>query len=259
MGVFSGKRAFVIGGSGGIGRALSKKLARSGADLFVHGGHDSKAFDSLIQELKSAPLDKNSADMQRCENPVNIEKIVYKIENFSDLAVSPLNSILKKSDIVCVCFGPFIQKPLTETTLEDWKNAALLDYALPGYCVSTALPGMILKGWGRFLFFGGTRTYNINGYKTNAAYGGAKTGVGSLVRSVAHEYASNGITCNAVLPGFTDTEYVSEAEKLLISNKLPCKKFISADSVARGGMFLLESPEINGALLNIDFGWDGKL
>ena len=50
MGIFSGKQAVVIGGSGGIGCALCRKLVAAGADVTVHGGHDSVKFDSFLEE-----------------------------------------------------------------------------------------------------------------------------------------------------------------------------------------------------------------
>ena len=53
MGIFSGKQAVVIGGSGGIGCALCRKLVAAGADVTVHGGHDSVKFDSFLEELQS--------------------------------------------------------------------------------------------------------------------------------------------------------------------------------------------------------------
>ena len=135
---------------------------------------------------------------------------------------------------------------------------ALLNYALPGLLVSTALPYMISNKWGRILLFGGTRTQNVNGFLTNAAYAGAKTGVCSLVRSVALAYAPYGITCNALLPGMTDTEYVSQQTRASLAKKMPSKKLISTMTVAESGMFLLEQAELNGVLLNVDSGWDPR-
>ncbi|MCR4627289.1 MAG: SDR family oxidoreductase [Treponema sp.] len=253
MGIFSGKTAVVIGGSGGIGRAVSKKLALAGASLTVHGGHDSKDFDFFIEELNSISK-KNSPESKAVKSVFQLN-----LKNYRDIFTVQLKKIVESADIVCVCFGPFIQKSFVETSLEDWETMALMDYALPGFCISSALPYMIKKNWGRFLLFGGTRTFGINGFKTNPAYGGAKTGVCSLVRSVAMEYTGFGITCNAVLPGFTETEYLSEKTKEVLRKKMPSGSLISPETIADGGMYLLQSPEINGVLLNIDGGWDGRV
>ena len=177
------------------------------------------------------------------------------IENFHDIEKSGLFSAIQECDILCVCFGPFVQKPLDQTSALEWKQMALLNYALPGICVSTALPYMTAKKWGRIILMGGTRTQDINSFSTNAAYAGAKTGVGCLVKSVATEYASKGITCNGVMPGFTKTEYQSQQQLRELALKMPLGKLVAPETIARTIMFLISTPEINGALLPIDCGW----
>ena len=115
----------------------------------------------------------------------------------------------------------------------DWQKISLLDYALPGFFVSSALKGMIQKKWGRILLFGGTGTDFRTVFKTNAAYAGAKTGTGVLVQSVASLYAGHGITCNAVLPGFTQTEYLDDKTVRDLEEKIPGHTLISAGDIAK--------------------------
>ena len=258
MGIFSDKKAVVIGGSGGIGRAVSQKLAATGAFLTVHGRHDNSSLDSFLEDLNSISNDNTPS---KKSGILKAKKAVFELtlKNYDSVCSSKLKEILIDADIVCVCFGPFIQKPLAETSFEDWNEMALLNYALPGFCISTALPHMIEKKWGRFLLFGGTRTYTINGFKTNPAYAGAKTGVCSLVRSAAQEYANFGITCNAILPGFAETEYLSESTKEILRKKSPSGSLIPTENIAECAMFLLQNSKINGALLNVDDGWDGGM
>jgi len=248
MSCFSGKKAVVIGGSGGIGKALSYQLVCSGASLCIQGGHDSPEFTGYIEKLKNCSV---SADTK-----ISREILHFDAENFTDLCRTKLAEILDGTDILCVCFGPFLQKSLDKTTLEEWQRIALLDYALPGYCTSTVLPYMIRKRWGRILLFGGTRTYSLQAFRTNAAYAGAKTAVCSLVRSIACEYGDKGITCNALLPGFTNTEYLDNSEKAVLAEKMPGGTLITPESVAVSGMMLLENENLNGVLLNIDRGWN---
>lgn len=259
MGIFSGKQAVVIGGSGGIGCALCRKLVAAGADVTVHGGHDSVKFDSFLEELQSLASEILKTEKRRDYPSVCKSVIDLSSFGFEETCAGKLFSLVENADILCICFGPFVQKKFAETTLQDWQSMALLNYALPGFCVSSALPSMIKKHWGRILLFGGTRTFSINGFLTNPAYAGAKTGVCSLVRSVAAEYAACGITCNAILPGFVETEYLSEEAKIALRRKMPDGCLISVDSIADSALFLLSASERNGILLNVDDGWNGGL
>ena len=105
--------------------------------------------------------------------------------------------------------------------------------------------------WGRILLFGGTGTAHRAEFKTNVAYAGAKSALNILVQSVAFQFASDGITCNAVLPGFTRTEYNFDAEKKNPS-RIP---MLSVESVAESAMTVLKNPDLNGVLLRVDKGW----
>lgn len=256
---FAGKRALVVGGSGGIGAAICRQLARQGLSrLTVHGGHQSSRFAALVNEL----YDIKEASAKETASGLSLSTLVqeFSTESFSSLPQSLLATYARECDILCVCYGPFLQKPLEAMTAADWAQTALLDYALPGFLVSAAIPGMKQRGWGRILLFGGTGTESRREFMTNAAYAGAKTAVGTLVQSTAAAYASYGITCNALLPGFTQTEYTGTAAAGLdsasaLAKKMPGGRLLEADSLARTALFLLENPDINGALLRCDRGW----
>lgn len=244
---FTGKKAVIIGGSGGIGAQISTKLAQRGATLLVHGGHNSQKLHNLMDTLQKISSQKTLH-----------QSIIQEItgENLSQFSYTALMAEIKTADILCVAFGPFLQKSIEKTTPSDWINTSLLNYALPGICVSTALPHMKENNWGRILLFGGTLTHNVKAYITNAAYGGAKTALCSLVKSTAAQYSSHGITCNGILPGLTETEYQNPQALATLAKKNPSGKIISPETIATAAINILSTKEINGALLNIDDGWN---
>ncbi len=244
MKIFENKKAFVLGGSGGIGFEVARVLLKNGADLTIHGRNKEKT-DSAVKILEREFSDKK------------IKTVLFDFdkENFENLEKSLVFEEVKKTDILCVCYGPFLQKSLDATRLKDWQKTALLDYALPGFLVSAALPDMKKNNFGRILLFGGTGTNFRNEFFTNAAYAGAKTGIGIIVQSVAAEFADYGITCNAILPGFAETQYIDKNLSETLKKKMPGNKLICLESIAKSADFLLTNPDLNGVLLKVDRGW----
>lgn len=241
---FSGKTALIIGGTGGIGRSISLALAERGASLLVHGSKAGEKADSLAEEIFKISGEK----------PKIIAQNLLE-SSFAGLESSELLEAAKKCDILCVSFGPFVQKALHETNLSDWEKVALYDYALPGLLVSTAIPNMMKNHFGRILLFGGTGTSYRQEFSTNASYAGAKSGLNVLISSVAAEYGEYGITCNGICPGFVETEYISEEQKASLEKKMPLGRLISPSSIAKTSLFLLENADINGTSFRLDGGW----
>ena len=214
------KNAVVIGGTSGIGLEVAKMLCKDSANVCVTGRHN-----PLVPGLEFL-----QADFKAEKSPLDLQ------------AIPSLKEKLCSADILCVSYGPFVQKPVHLTSAEDWRNLALLDYALAGMAVSSVLPGMMNRKFGRIVLFGGTRTESVRSYKTNAPYAAAKTAISVLVKSVSAEYKRYGITCNAILPGFVNgAKDPSDA--------------VSALSVAKSALFLIQNEDLNGVLLNVDRGW----
>ncbi len=247
----AGRRALVLGGSGGIGAALSRALAARGADLLVHGGSSAARLEASLAAARAA----------RAAQPAPAGAAAPAIEGFLLPIKTPTDFLsrlpeLGRFDILAVAFGPFLQKPLHETSAADWERMALLDLALPGALVSALLPGMAERGYGRIALFGGTRTDAIRSYATNTAYAAAKTGLGVLVKSVAAEYADRGIAAFALCPGFVETEYLGEGLKRELAARAPGKRLIPAASIGDFAAELIAAEPClaSGAVINLDAG-----
>jgi NAD(P)-dependent dehydrogenase (short-subunit alcohol dehydrogenase family) len=223
--VFNGKKALVIGGSSGIGRSIALALCASGASVCIIGRKVLPGIESIVMDL---------------DNPDNLDIILARVKN---------------TDILCSIRGPFLQKAIHEMITDEWSSVVYANLTFPGILVSTAVPHMREAKWGRILLFGGTRTEAVRGFRTNAAYAAAKTGLSSLVKSVALSYAGEGITCNALCPGFVDTGSLDLELKERLSRKNPDGMLVSLQEITESALFLLEKSVFNGVILNVDKGW----
>jgi 3-oxoacyl-[acyl-carrier protein] reductase len=238
---FSGRRALVVGGSGGIGSAVSLALARRGASVLIHG----RSLDKIDAILATIRASGGSA------------------EGFADEILAPARFVESIAgfgtfDIVVVSFGPFVRKSLAATSIADWERMALLDLALPGALASHFLPSMLERGFGRFLFFGGSRTDAIRAYRSNAAYAAAKTGLGVLVKSIAAEGAERDVAALLVCPGIVDTEYLGAQARAEAESMAPRGRLLDPATIAATALGLLEGRPCaaSGAIVSLDSGFD---
>ena len=255
----AGRRALVVGGSGGIGAALAAALAARGADLLIHGGSSRERLAAAVARAEEAGRgalgDEASgrAPAGASARP-SVESLLLPLERPSDL-VDRLPG-LGRVDILAVAFGPFVRKALHETGAADWERLALLDLALPGALASALIPAMAARGYGRILFFGGTRTDAIRAYSSNAAYAAAKTGLAVLAKSIAAEYSQAGIGVFVLCPGFVDTEYLGEGQRAELRSKAPGGRLIEAEEIAEFAASLVAAEPCiaSGAVVALDGG-----
>lgn len=233
-----GKKALVVGGSGGIGGAVSVELAKNGAELLIIGGSSEKRLARTEREI--------------AEQGGAARGMIIKLED--DTAASEILSVCRETDILVCAWGPFLRKPLAETSAADWKRIVTMNLILPGTLVSAYLGGMMAKGWGRIILFGGTNTAAIRGFTTTAPYSAAKTALGTLAKSVAKNASASGVTCNVICPGLTNTEYMDEEAKRYNRDNAPGGKVLSPAQIASFAVDILKNPALNGGVFPIDHG-----
>jgi 3-oxoacyl-[acyl-carrier protein] reductase len=244
QGDLAGRRALVVGGTGGLGKAVALELARRGASLVLHGGSSREGLDSALGELRRAGAAAEGFLMALDGEPGCVGRFARALPG------------LGRIDMAVLAFGPFLRASLSSTSAADWERLALLDLALPGAVSSALLPGMAERGWGRILFFGGSRTDAIRGYSTNAAYAAAKTGLGVLAKSLAAEGAARGVGCVLICPGLVDTEYLGEAERAELRAKAPGGRLLAPEALARPAVDLIAADPCvaSGSILSFDGG-----
>jgi 3-oxoacyl-[acyl-carrier protein] reductase len=257
-GIFAGRHALVIGGTGGIGRAVALGLAGRGAALTIHGGHSAERLESTLTEARQrAGAQVRGAQIQQAQIQ-QIEGFLYSITQPVDRAAE---TILAKTaeladapDILVLAWGPFQRFLLQETKPENWYFLAESNFIFPGIMVSAFIRDMIIRGWGRILLFGGTNTDTIRGFSTTAAYSAAKTALGVVAKSAAKSAGNAGVTCNVVCPGLADTEYMGEKERNYNRGKNSGGQGLSPEDIAALALNLLENPVVNGAVIPLDRG-----
>jgi 3-oxoacyl-[acyl-carrier protein] reductase len=239
--IFARREALIIGGTGGIGAALALKLGEAGAGVTVQGGHSPERLERILETLRGV-----GAEARGFLCPITDAGCEEAVGIIAAQAPAP--------DILVCAWGPFLRASLGEAGAEHWREMVLCNLLFPGMLVSAMLPGMLSRGWGRILLFGGTNTDTIRGFTSTALYSAAKTALGVLAKSIARTAGGRGVACNVICPGLVDTEYLDEAARLYNRERSPGGKVLRAEDIAAAALEVLASPNLNGALIPVDNG-----
>ena len=191
-----GQHALVTGATRGIGAAIAETLGRLGANLTLLGRDTEKL------RAKSAEISKNfgvevyieTADITDAETMENIVHNAVAINGAISILVN--NAGIGKS-------APF------KTMKRDvWDEVIRVNLTGTFICTQAVIPSMLESKYGRVINI--SSTAGLTGYAYVTAYSAAKHGVVGLTRSLALEVSRSGITVNAVCPGYTETDLVSD-------------------------------------------------
>jgi 3-oxoacyl-[acyl-carrier protein] reductase len=184
------KRALVTGGSGGIGAAICRRLAREGHHVYVHGRQSISAADSLVQEITS---DGGSATALHFD-VTDAEGTRQALE--AALTQGPIQILVNNA-------GVHDDAVLPGMRAEQWHR--VIDVSVNGFFHVTQplLMPMIRTRWGRIVNISSVAA--LIGNKGQVNYAAAKGALQSATKALALELASRGITVNAVAPGIIRT------------------------------------------------------
>lgn len=239
----NGKTALVTGASRGIGRAIALRLAEDGANVAViYAGSADKA-EAVVNEITALGV---NAKAYRC----NVADSAAVNET-----MKAVTNDLGKIDILVNNAG--ITRDGLMLRMKDEDFDAVLDTNLKGAfnMIRACYSGFIRKKSGRIINI--SSVSGIMGNAGQANYSASKAGVIGLTKSVARELASRGITCNAVAPGFiqTDmTENLGDNNPLL--NSIPLGRMGKPEDIAAAVAFLASDSAayITGEVLKVDGG-----
>lgn len=239
----SGRSALVIGGSRGIGRAVTLALAEGGARVTVLA-RDPRPLQELQAVARAHRLAVESArgDASRAGTVRKALKLAAGRE--------------RAPDILVVAPGDYWEGPAKALTVERWEALARSNVSIPLLAIQEALPGMRRRRYGRILLFGVAGGDVPKPAGRWQAYRAAKIALLTLAKTFAQEEAPRGITVNTILPGVIRTGRPIPREALLLA-RIPAGRLGSAREVARAALFLLaeESGYITGAALPVSGGF----
>ena len=254
-----GKVALVTGATSGIGLGVARALAAEGADIMLNGFGDTDQIEKLREGLSkefSVKVEYDGADLMK---PEQVAAIVEKTR-----------TILGSLDILVNNAGIQFVAPIEEFPDAKWDAILALNLSAVFHAMKAAIPGMKAKKWGRIINIASAHGLVASPFKV--AYVAAKHGVVGATKVAAIELANDGITVNAICPGWVltplvqqqledrvqefSTDLAIETEKLL-REKQPMLKFTTPESVGAMSVFLCSdaAETITGSPITIDGGW----
>lgn len=239
------KNALVTGASRGIGRAIALELARQGANVaIVYAGNEQKAKE-VQEEIQSMG---RKAEIYRC-NVADFEatkELVSKmLEDFGGLDILVNNAGIVKDGMVL------------SMKEEDFDQVLNINLKGAFHMIKHTYSHFMRKRAGRIINI--TSVVGLNGNAGQANYSSSKAGLIGLTKSVAKELGARGVTCNAVAPGYINTEMtevLSDKVKDAVKAMIPMRKPGEPEDIAKAVAFLASDSAryITGEVLRVDGG-----
>ncbi len=239
--------ALITGASRGIGRAVALELAKNNFDVALNYNHSQGEAENLLNEINALGNVKAGIFQADVADNDQVVEMFSDIKNYFGVHVSVLvnNAGLTRDNLIL------------RMKIEDWQTVINADLNSVFYCTKSAIRDMMKAKYGRII-----NIASISGLIGNfgqANYSAAKAGIIGLTKAAAREYASKGITVNAVAPGVIETDMtraMPEDARNAIINNVPLNKIGEPQDIANAVLFFAGecSKYITGQVLAVDGG-----
>jgi NAD(P)-dependent dehydrogenase (short-subunit alcohol dehydrogenase family) len=237
--------ALVTGGTRGIGRAVTEKLADSGVDVAAGYVTDCVAAESIRYRCAKAGA---RVTLHRVDvgDPKSCRRLVDEVLNQH----GQLDYLINNA-------GTVTEQRYADITTDDWHQHVAVNLSAAFFLSQAAMSTMIERRFGRIVNIGSVSA--TMGSPVQIPYAAAKSGLVGLTRSTARAVARKGITVNCVIPGSFDTE-LSESlaftDRDTVTSMIPVGRWGRPQELAHAVAFLLDdlSSYITGAVLTVDGG-----
>lgn len=260
--MLTGKTALVTGSTSGIGLAMARALAEQGCNVMLNGFGDRGEIERVRSEMETTfkvRVLHNGANMMQ---PHEIHELV----EWTCAQLGPIDILVNNAGIQFTA-------PIEEFPRDKWDAILATNLTAAFHAIHHTLPFMKRNGWGRII--NTASVHGLVGSVNKSAYVAAKHGLVGLTKVVALETAGQGITCNAICPGWVRTSLVEKqiqaratqvkigieaAAEQLLAEKQPSKQFVMAEQVAQLVVFLCSdaASQITGAAIPMDGGWTAQ-
>ncbi|MBU3217566.1 3-oxoacyl-[acyl-carrier-protein] reductase [Clostridium estertheticum] len=243
--MLKGKTAVVTGASRGIGRAIALKLAKDGANVVVNYRNSVDAVQKVVKEIEALGV-KVLAIQADISSYTDVENMIKKsVEEFGSIDILVNNAGITKDGLLM--------------RMKEADFDSVIDINLKGAfnCTRHVAAIMLKQRSGRIINISSVSGLTGNAGQVN--YSAAKAGIIGMTKSVAKEFGSRGVTCNAVAPGYIQTDMTEDLPakvKDTIMGTIPLKRLGRPEDVANVVAFLAtdEAAYITGQVINVDGG-----
>jgi NAD(P)-dependent dehydrogenase (short-subunit alcohol dehydrogenase family) len=246
-----GRRALITGGAKGLGRVITLAFAEAGADVAIASRTLSEC-EAAANEIAASTGRQALAFAADVSKSSEIEKLREHVEGS-----------LGTVDILVNNAGINIRGAAAELSEAEWETVMSTNLKAPFLCAQAFGPGMCRRGWGRIINMGSI--LSVIAIPGRAPYASSKAGVLNLTRVLALEWATQGVTVNAICPG----PFATDMNKQLLDDpekyrafveKIPMGRWGELHEIGGAAVFLASDAGsyVTGSALFVDGGWTAQ-